>query len=134
YLIYTSSELLVVDPGSPYEDEQTALNQAIDDLLGEGRKLREIILTHLHPDHVGGVNALRKHLGDHAIVAAHRLTAEPLAESIRVDRLIEDGEKIKLGSSPEITLRALHTPGHARGHLCFHDADRGTLLSGDNIV
>jgi ribonuclease/clavin/mitogillin len=28
----------------------------------------------------------------------------------------------------------LHTPGHARGHLCFHDADRGALLTGDNIL
>ncbi|HKR61009.1 MAG TPA: MBL fold metallo-hydrolase [Pyrinomonadaceae bacterium] len=134
YLIYTSTELLVIDPGSPYEDEQAALNDAIDDLLGAGRKLREIVLTHLHPDHVGGVNALRKHLGDQTTVAAHRLTAEPLAESVRVDRLIEDGERTTLGGSPEITLRALHTPGHARGHLCFHDADRGTLISGDNIV
>jgi glyoxylase-like metal-dependent hydrolase (beta-lactamase superfamily II) len=31
-------------------------------------------------------------------------------------------------------LRALHTPGHARGHLCFHDDERGILLTGDNIV
>jgi len=31
-------------------------------------------------------------------------------------------------------LKALHTPGHARGHLCFHDEARGALLTGDNIV
>ena len=41
---------------------------------------------------------------------------------------------IKLNGSPEITLRALHTPGHARGHLCFFDERTGTLISGDNIV
>jgi glyoxylase-like metal-dependent hydrolase (beta-lactamase superfamily II) len=28
----------------------------------------------------------------------------------------------------------MHTPGHARGHLCFHDAQRGVLITGDNIV
>ena len=28
----------------------------------------------------------------------------------------------------------MHTPGHALGHLCFHDADRGVLITGDNIV
>lgn len=134
YLIYTSQELLVVDPGSPDEAEQQALNEAIDVLLGEGRSLREIVLTHMHPDHVGGVNALRKHLGEQATVAAHRLTAAPLAEAIRVDRFIEDGDTIELAGSPEIVLRALHTPGHARGHLCFYDAGTGTLLSGDNIV
>ena len=31
--------------------------------MAEGRRVREIILTHLHPDHVGGVNALKEHLG-----------------------------------------------------------------------
>jgi glyoxylase-like metal-dependent hydrolase (beta-lactamase superfamily II) len=28
----------------------------------------------------------------------------------------------------------MHTPGHARGHLCFHEETTGTLISGDNIV
>jgi len=41
---------------------------------------------------------------------------------------------IELSGEPQISLRALHTPGHARGHLCFHEQRTGTLLSGDNIV
>lgn len=134
YLIYTSGELLIVDPGSPYEEEQQALHDAVDVLLSEGRRLREIVLTHMHPDHVGGVNALREHLGDQVVVAAQRLTAEPLRGSVRVDREIRDDDIISLEGSPEIVLCALHTPGHARGHLCLFDADRGALLSGDNIV
>lgn len=134
YLIYTSTELLIIDPGSPYEDEQQALAACIDDLLAEGRTVREIILTHMHPDHIGGVNALRKHLGGHVTVAAHRLTAEPLTDVISVDRLIEDDQLIVLNGSPQISLRAMHTPGHARGHLCFYEESTGTLISGDNIV
>jgi len=134
YLIYTSEEILIVDPGSPYEDEQQALAQAVDDLIAEGRTVREIVLTHMHPDHVGGVNALKKYLGEQTKVAAHQLTAEPLTETIRVDRLIEDGDSIDLTGSPNISLRAMHTPGHARGHLCFHEKRTGTLISGDNIV
>ena len=58
YLIYNSSEVLVIDPGSPYEDEQKALAGCVDDLIAEGKTVREIILTHVHPDHVAGVNAL----------------------------------------------------------------------------
>jgi ribonuclease/clavin/mitogillin len=134
YLIYTSEELLIIDPGSPYQDEQQALATSIDELLAEGRSVREIVLTHLHPDHVGGVNALRAHLGEEVRVAAHRLTAEPLVEGILVDRFIENDEVIGLKGSPLVALRAMHTPGHARGHLCFHEERTGTLISGDNVV
>jgi endoribonuclease LACTB2 len=133
YIVYSSTEMLIFDPGSPYEDEQLALASTIDELRLEGRSVREIVLTHLHPDHVGGVDALRKHLGDNVRVAAHRATAEALSE-IEVDHLIEDGEFLTLQGEPTINLRALHTPGHARGHLCFHDADRGILLTGDNVL
>ena len=67
-------------------------------------------------------------------VAAHRLTAEALTGTIRVDRLIEDGETIELEGEPRLALRALHTPGHARGHLCFYEEQTGALITGDNIV
>ncbi len=134
YLIYSSQELLIVDPGSPFEDEQQALADAVSELTSGGRRVREIVLTHMHPDHVGGVNALRERLGDEVQVAAHRFTAEPLAANVRVDRYIEHDEVIAVDGEPEIHLRALHTPGHARGHLCLYEARTGTLISGDNIV
>jgi glyoxylase-like metal-dependent hydrolase (beta-lactamase superfamily II) len=134
YLIYNSREILVIDPGSPHKDEQEALASCIDELIAEGRVLREIILTHMHPDHVGGVNALRAQLGEGLTVAAHRFTAESLLQSIRVNRLIEDDDEIQLSGLPQVALRAMHTPGHARGHLCFYEERTGTLISGDNIV
>lgn len=134
YLVYTLREILVIDPGSPYEDEQAALAEGLDRLIAEGRSVREIVLTHLHPDHVGGVNALKTHLQGRARVAAQRHTAEALKADIEVDRLIADQEVIELSGEPRITLRTLHLPGHARGHLCFHEERTGTLISGDNIV
>ena len=133
YLVHNSKELLIFDPGSPYEDEQQALAACVDDMIAEGRTVREIILTHLHPDHVGGVNALKAHLGGKVPVAAHAQTAAGLTD-VHVDRFIEDNEVITLEGEPRIQLRALHTPGHALGHLCFHDDARGVLLTGDNIV
>ncbi len=138
YLIYNSREILAIDPGSPYEDEQKALAGCVDDLISEGRTVREIILTHVHPDHVAGVNALNDHLeekqGARVPVAAHRLTAASLKNQVNVDRCLEDNEVLELPGEPAISLRALYTPGHARGHLCFHDQRTGALISGDNIV
>jgi ribonuclease/clavin/mitogillin len=134
YLIYTSEEILVVDPGSPYEDEQEALARFVDELLSEDRIIREILLTHKHPDHVAGVGALQAHLGSVAPVSAHRLTAQPLGKTFHVNRLLEDNDVITLKGSPEISLKVMHTPGHARGHICLYEERTGTLLSGDNVV
>ena len=132
YLIYTSQSLLIIDPGSPYEDEQLALATAVDGLLAEGRTLSGILLTHVHPDHVGGVNALRSGLGD-VPVLAHKLTAAALGD-IQVDTMLDEEDLLVLEGEPRISLRVLHTPGHARGHLCLYDEQTGTLISGDNIV
>lgn len=138
--IIGSREVVILDPASPYQEEQDALAACVDELLAEGRVVREIILTHLHPDHVGGVNALIEHLRGVVTVAAHRLTAEALDGTIPVDRLIEDGELIELAgysntnTDSSLSLRAMHTPGHARGHLCFYEERTGALVTGDNIV
>ncbi|HYY41325.1 MAG TPA: MBL fold metallo-hydrolase, partial [Pyrinomonadaceae bacterium] len=38
------------------------------------------------------------------------------------------------GTTTPLPLRAMHTPGHTRGHLCFYEERTGALLTGDNIV
>ena len=77
---------------------------------------------------------MSEHLRGRVPVAAHRLTREALEGEVRVDRLIEDDEVIELEGKPRLTLRAMHTPGHARGHLCFYEEETGALITGDNIV
>lgn len=91
----------------------------------------EILLTHIHPDHVGGVAALREATG--APVAVHRRRADyvhagrPLAPA----RLLDDGDEIRHAGG---RLRAVHTPGHESGHCCYYDPDRRWLFTGDLIL
>ncbi|MGH9761562.1 MAG: MBL fold metallo-hydrolase, partial [Blastocatellia bacterium] len=92
--IIGGNEVVIIDPASPYEEEQAALDKFIDTLIGEGRKVREIFLTHHHRDHVAGSDHLRARLG--VKVAAQRLTAERLKGSVTIDRFVEDGEIIEL--------------------------------------
>jgi endoribonuclease LACTB2 len=123
-------DFVVIDPACPDDDEQERLLAYLRFLIGErGMRAREIWLTHHHKDHVGAVERLRAELG--LRVAAHRLTARALEGAVQVDRFIEDGEVVELGRA---RWQALHTPGHARGHLCFWDEVQGTLISGDNVL
>jgi glyoxylase-like metal-dependent hydrolase (beta-lactamase superfamily II)/8-oxo-dGTP pyrophosphatase MutT (NUDIX family) len=130
--IIGASEVIIIDPASPYEEEQRALDSFLAGFLEEGRTVREILLTHHHPDHVAGANHLAGRLG--VQIAAHRLTAQRLAGAVRVDRFVEDDEIIDLPGDPGWRLRALHTPGHTRGHLCFYEENTGAIITGDLVV
>jgi glyoxylase-like metal-dependent hydrolase (beta-lactamase superfamily II) len=92
----------------------------------------EIWLTHHHPDHVGGVEAVRAALG--VPVAAHPATAERLRpRGIVIDRPLEAIES-KLGGATPTLVRLHWTPGHARGHLAIELPDQGDLLGGDLVT
>ncbi len=133
-------EFVVIDAASKDESELVNLFELVDSFVEKGFVCKEIIVSHLHPDHFGGEILLQKHFREKfglvIPVSAHRITAESLSGKVDFQKFIEDDEIIKLkdnaGASFEIT--ALHTPGHARGHLCFYDRARGFLLSSDNVV
>lgn len=111
--------LAVLDPGSPSKEEQERLLNALAEL---GKPVREIWLTHAHPDHVGAVLAVSKRLK--VPVLAH-----PSAEGKVPVPIRPVGEGNLLGGR----FRVLETPGHAREHLVFFDEATGALLAGDMV-
>ncbi len=122
-------ELIVVDPGSPYPEEQAALDEALDARAQGGRRVAEIWITHHHIDHVGGVEHLRARWS--APVAAHPRTARLLHGQLRVDRELADGETRTLGAR---RLRPVFTPGHTPGHHAFLEETTGFVLAGDMVA
>ncbi len=128
YLI-GDGEMALVDPGSGDPRELEALAALIASLQADGRTLTRILLTHAHADHVGGVETLRRRyrvpvLGHHAI-----------AEQVPLDAELADGDTLTLASpTADWALRVIHTPGHARGHLCYLHERTGALLTGDHVV
>ncbi len=114
----------------------------IDELydIGPIDRLERILLTHAHYDHIGGVaeiyQAASPDIYLHSVAREHLgLHQEPFPaffETLEADGkllTLSDGDVIE-GESP---LRAIHTPGHTAGDLCFFHERSGALFSGDLV-
>jgi endoribonuclease LACTB2 len=125
-----NGELLVVDPGAPDPSEIDQLIARLEELGRGGLAPVAIFLTHHHLDHVGGARQLSERLG--LPIWCHPLTAE--RTGLRPGRVLADGEVLTLEGSPDMRWRVLHTPGHARGHLCLVDEATRAAVVGDMVA
>jgi len=130
-------EAVCIDPG----DEVDRIVEILDK---HNLKLKYIIHTHAHIDHIGGVKGLKDATG--AAVLLHPddlflyndvamqaemigLAAPPVAET---DGLLKDGDRLRCGNT--ISIDVLHTPGHTPGSLSFHLPDNtDKLFTGDTL-
>ena len=114
-----SDGALVIDPAI---DE----NAYLDTLVQEGERrggIARILITHGHPDHIGGAEVLRAKL--QVPIYAYSRQGVPVA-----DVEIADGTRFPAG---EDSLRAIHTPGHRFDHLCYYLERQRILFAGDLI-
>lgn len=120
------NRFVVIDPGADDPAELEALFAIVRKREATGSAPCAVVLTHHHRDHVAGAGAVARELA--VPIRAHAETAARLP-GLAVEP-IADGETIDLDG---MTLRAIHTPGHAPGHLAFFDEKRGVLVAGDLV-
>ena len=110
---------MVIDPAV----DDSAYLDAIIQAGAERGGIRRILITHGHPDHIGGAEALRKRLG--VSIYAYNRQGVPFA-----DEEVAVGTTFSVGDD---TLQALHTPGHRFDHLSILFEKQRTLFAGDLI-
>ncbi len=127
YLVGTGPEKILLDTGEGRESYLPVLQAAMERAGCTG--LQEIVLTHGHGDHLGGVSGIRERFGP---LRVSKLPYGPFDAGRDLDAVaLSDGDCVRTDGA---TLRAVHTPGHAPDHLCFVLEEEGSLFSGDNVL
>ena len=124
-------DVLLVEPATPYEDEQRDWLAWTEGLVSSGRRLIGIFLTHHHADHVGGAAHFSQALG--LPLFAHAATAVRLP-NLAIEKRFADGDVIDLEGPSVQRWKVLHTPGHAPGHLCLLEETLKVVVVGDMVA
>ncbi|XP_065843974.1 endoribonuclease LACTB2-like [Oscarella lobularis] len=127
YLVGTGSKRILIDTGEGKEDYTSLLK---DVLKRHGNiAIQEILLTHWHQDHVGGVEAVQKLATPPQTTTTRKYPRD--VDAIRGFVEIKDGDVYRTEGA---TLRALFTPGHTIDHVSFLLHEENSLFSGDCIL
>ncbi len=131
YVLISGQDAAVVDPSADVKDIESALADA---------KLRYILLTHGHFDHILKLDSLRCrhraevciHGGDSPMLSDPELNASEFFgyafSALDADRILEDGDILLLGRE---RIEVISLPGHTEGSVCYDCG--GALICGDTL-
>ncbi len=131
----SSGECMVIDPGADIEKILGVIQQ-------HGLKVKQIVITHGHIDHVAGAMQLKKRTGapilmnknDDQQLKLLNIQATwigvPVPDAVRIDQSIASGDRIKAG---HLEASVMHTPGHTEGSSCLYFEAEKKLMAGDTL-
>ncbi len=139
--VITGDHPTVIDTGTGmYQD---TINKTLKEIL-DPKTIKQIILTHEHFDHSGGVKNIHNLSNETASIIAHPQATQKIEQGksmfakmlggtmpkMPVDTQVDEGATLQIGDD-EFTV--LHTPGHTPGCICLYSKQHKTLFSGDTV-
>lgn len=122
WIVGDDREVVVIDAAHDHRPIVQAVN---------GRRVRAILLTHGHNDHINAAVPLRDAVDAPIwLHDADRMLWDVVWPGEQPDHATEAGEVVRVGGHE---LAVLHTPGHSPGCCCFHDTANATVFSGDTL-
>ncbi|CAG8446005.1 2727_t:CDS:2 [Ambispora gerdemannii] len=134
YLIGTGPERILLDTGEGLPEYLSLLSQILKE-LGENIRISDILISHWHKDHIGGVEGIITYAEEtlhHAPPTVHK-NPDPQHDFAYRFPLhpITDNQIFKTQGA---TLRAIHTPGHTEDHTAFYLEEENALFTADCVL
>ncbi len=126
--IVGKDEIGIIDSGASANYVSHVIDKMKEFKLEEGN-VKKLILTHIHPDHTGGVRGMIKAFNPKILMHTDDgvVLVQKLADKMQ---LLTGGETLTID---QFNFQVIHTPGHSPGGICLYEPEKKVLFSGDTV-